>query len=91
MGQLAYIRENWVEQLGGELKRLLLATDVLNEEEIAIWMRFHPHGGGRARFGRVAVAAVDGGMRGLRVTSLWGSGRVDAGSGGRRRLRSSHR
>ena len=53
MGQLAYIRERWVPQLGEELKRLLLATDVLNEEEIAIWMRFNPGlaGGRGGRFG----------------------------------------
>lgn len=41
-GQLAYIRENWVEHLGDELRHILLAIDILKEEDIAIWMRFHP-------------------------------------------------
>lgn len=45
-GQLDYIRENWVPFLGEELKAVLLAVDVLKEEEIAIWMRFHPGIGG---------------------------------------------
>ncbi|MEO6803795.1 MAG: alpha-amylase family glycosyl hydrolase [Granulicella sp.] len=41
-GQLAYIRDHWVEYLGKELRDLLLAIDILKEEDIAIWMRFHP-------------------------------------------------
>jgi glycosidase len=41
-GQLAFIRERWAEHLGEELKQVLLAMDVLKEEDIAIWMRFHP-------------------------------------------------
>ena len=40
--QLAWIRENWGSALGEGLRRILLATDVLKEEEIAVWMRFHP-------------------------------------------------
>ncbi len=43
-GQLDYIVEAWAEILGDDLKRLLLAIDVLREEELAIWMRFHPPG-----------------------------------------------
>jgi hypothetical protein len=43
-GQLDYIREHWAVVLGEDLKRVLLAIDVLREEEIAIWMRFHPAG-----------------------------------------------
>ncbi len=43
-GQLNYIREHWAAVLGEDLDRLLLAIDVLREEEIAIWMRFHPAG-----------------------------------------------
>ena len=43
-GQLAYIRENWAPYLGADLRRLLLAIDVLKEEDVAIWMRFHPAG-----------------------------------------------
>ena len=43
-GQLDYIREHWAEVLGDDLTRVLLAIDVMREEEIAIWMRFHPAG-----------------------------------------------
>lgn len=46
-GQLAYIREHWVESIGKEIDRTLLAADVLREEEVAIWMRFHPPTPGR--------------------------------------------
>jgi hypothetical protein len=41
-GQLDYISEYWAPYIGEELKRILLAIDVLREEELAIWMRFHP-------------------------------------------------
>lgn len=41
-GQLDYIREHWAPILGKDLNRVLLAIDVLREEEIAIWMRFNP-------------------------------------------------
>jgi len=41
-GQLSWIRENWAEFLGENLQKVLLAVDVLKEEEVAIWMRFHP-------------------------------------------------
>ena len=41
-GQLNFIRENWSEYLGESFRRILLAVDVLKEEDIAIWMRFHP-------------------------------------------------
>ncbi len=43
-GQLDYIREHWAPVLGEDINRLLLAIDVLREEEIAVWMRFHPPG-----------------------------------------------
>ncbi len=43
-GQLDYIREHWAPVLGEDLRRVLLAIDVLREEEIAVWMRFHPAG-----------------------------------------------
>ncbi|HKR27194.1 MAG TPA: hypothetical protein VJS11_07050, partial [Acidobacteriaceae bacterium] len=46
-GQLAWIRQNWSEYLGEALSKVLLATDVLKEEEIAVWMRFHPPTGHR--------------------------------------------
>ena len=45
-GQLAYLRQNWGQLIGEDVRRLLLAMDVLKEEETAIWMRFHPQGGG---------------------------------------------
>ena len=41
-GQLEFIREHWAKHLGDELKRVLLAIDVVREEDLAIWMRFHP-------------------------------------------------
>jgi glycosidase len=41
-GQLAYIVEHWAELIGDSLQKLLLAIDVLKEEDVAIWMRFHP-------------------------------------------------
>ena len=43
-GQLEYIRHHWGDLLGDFLRRLLLAMDVLREEQVAIWMRFHPPG-----------------------------------------------
>ena len=43
-GQLEFIREKWAPYLDAELKRVLLAIDVLREEDIAIWLRFHPPG-----------------------------------------------
>ena len=51
-GQLDFIRENWTEVLGPELNRVLLATDVLREEEVAIWLRFNPPGSDRHRHGQ---------------------------------------
>src|ERR1700733_15296297 len=41
-GQLAYIIEHWAELIGDALSKLLQAIDVLKEEDVAIWMRFHP-------------------------------------------------
>jgi hypothetical protein len=43
-GQLDFIREKWTKYLGPDMRRILLAIDVLREEDIAIWMRFHPPG-----------------------------------------------
>ncbi len=48
-GQLDFIRERWSPYLGEEIKRVLLAIDTLREEEIAVWMRFHPAGPGKYR------------------------------------------
>ena len=47
-GQLEFIREKWTPYLG-DLGRVLLAIDVLREEEIAVWMRFNPAGPGQFR------------------------------------------
>ncbi|MBV8675291.1 MAG: alpha-amylase [Acidobacteriaceae bacterium] len=43
-GQLDYIRDKWSRYLGPDLRRVLLAIDVVREEDIAIWLRFHPPG-----------------------------------------------
>src|SRR6185437_4599349 len=43
-GQLEFIRERWAKHLGGDMRRLLLAVDILREEDLAIWLRFHPPG-----------------------------------------------
>ena len=44
--QLALIRKLWKPLLGESLEQLLqIAAEILHEEELAIWMQFHPHGG----------------------------------------------
>ena len=43
-GQLEYIRRHWADLVGEFLRRLLLAMDVRKEEQVAIWLRFHPPG-----------------------------------------------
>jgi glycosidase len=43
-GQLEFIREHWSKHLGEDLRRVLLAVDILREEDLAIWLRFHPPG-----------------------------------------------
>ncbi len=48
-GQLAYIRENWVHYLGEDVRQVLLAMDLLKEEDIAIWMQFHPRSASHGR------------------------------------------
>ena len=55
-GQLDYIRTHWGEHLGPELKRALLAIDILREEDIAIWMRFNPAGPDHHRHGAFGTA-----------------------------------
>ena len=80
IGQLAYIRENWVEQLGEELRRVLLATDVLNEEEIAVWMRFHPWDRTGAERGRQGGGGWrDEGFEGDEFIGFRADGRARAG------------
>jgi glycosidase len=53
--QLAFIRERWMPMLGEWLLQLLartqVALDILKEEEIATWMRFHPSEGLGAKRG----------------------------------------
>ena len=50
-GQLEFIRENWPRHIGQDLSRALLAIDVLREEDVAIWLRFHPPGPDHHRHG----------------------------------------
>jgi glycosidase len=50
-GQLDFIREHWSKHLGEDLRRVLLAIDTLREEDLAIWMRFHPPGPDNFRHG----------------------------------------
>ncbi|MGZ6269627.1 MAG: alpha-amylase family glycosyl hydrolase, partial [Candidatus Limnocylindrales bacterium] len=47
-GQLRYIRERWGLLLGRFLDRLVVSLDVLREEEVGLWLRFHPGTGGGA-------------------------------------------
>jgi glycosidase len=61
-GQLAFIRDRWADLLGDFLQRMLMALDVLKEEDMAIWMRFHPpehhHFGGALTWGDSSAAAI---------------------------------
>lgn len=50
-GQLEFIREHWSQHLGEDLRRVLLAIDVVREEDLAIWLRFHPPGPDHHRHG----------------------------------------
>ena len=50
-GQLDFIRERWAPILGESLKQVLLAIDTIREEDVAIWMRFHPPGPDNHRHG----------------------------------------
>jgi glycosidase len=61
--QLALIRKLWKPLLGESLEQLLqIASEILHEEELAIWMQFHPHGGtaqqGKQEHSVVASAEV---------------------------------
>jgi glycosidase len=51
IGQLDFIRERWAPFMGADLRRILLAIDVLREEDLAIWMRFNPPGPDQFRHG----------------------------------------
>jgi glycosidase len=60
-GQLAFIRDQWKDLVGDLVSKMLIALDVLKEEEVAIWMRFHPparHAGGAHTRGDSSAAAV---------------------------------
>ena len=41
-GQLAFIQKKWTSVLGDMIRRMLTAMDILKEEELAVWMQFHP-------------------------------------------------
>jgi hypothetical protein len=58
-GQLRYIRERWSGLLGEYEERLARGLDILDEEALARWRRFHPTDGG-AGGGWAAEAAVPG-------------------------------
>ncbi|MGE5322106.1 MAG: alpha-amylase family glycosyl hydrolase [Actinomycetota bacterium] len=60
-GQIAFIREQWAPLLGELFRKMLIAIDVLKEEEMAVWMRFHPpghHFGGAQTWGDSSAGAV---------------------------------
>jgi len=56
-GQLAFLREEWGDELADLMRLLLTAEDILKEEERAVWMAHHP---GAAMFdgGDSSAAAV---------------------------------
>jgi len=58
--QLALIRKLWKPLLGDRLEQLLqIASEILHEEELAIWMQFHPRGAtGERKPSVVATAEV---------------------------------
>ncbi|MBM3221515.1 MAG: alpha-amylase [Candidatus Rokubacteria bacterium] len=56
-GQLAYIRHHWSDLLGDFLDRLLRGMDVLKEEQVAVWLRFHPPGPNPAGAQQLEAAA----------------------------------
>ena len=51
-GQLAFLQRKWGSRIADLLRRLVLAGDVLKEEELAVWMRFHPPSENAAEAGR---------------------------------------
>ncbi len=51
-GQLAILQGKWGSRIGELLRRVVLAGDVLKEEELATWMRFHPPSENAAEAGR---------------------------------------
>jgi glycosidase len=83
-GQLEFIRERWTKHLGEDLKRVLLAIDVVREEDLAIWLRFHPPGPDWHRHG-----APTWGMAGFVGDEFIGF-EEEFGPGGRRRYASDY-
>jgi glycosidase len=84
-GQLDYIREQWEPILGPELKRALLAIDVIREEDIAIWMRFNPAAPDNFRHG------APGGAEGFVGDEYVGFDEMyETGPDGKRRLRQQY-
>ncbi|HEU4672293.1 MAG TPA: alpha-amylase family glycosyl hydrolase [Candidatus Limnocylindrales bacterium] len=61
-GQLRYIGEHWGHLVGDLLDRLLVHLDVLVEEELATWRRFHPFGGGHAADSAAALGDALAGL-----------------------------
>jgi hypothetical protein len=84
-GQLEFIRENWQKYLGEDLNRVLLAIDVLKEEDVAIWMRFHPPG--PDKFGHAAPTWGTQGFIGDEFVGFDDQGEFEVGADGVRRRR----
>jgi len=84
-GQLEFIRENWQKYLGEDLSRVLLAIDVLKEEDVAIWMRFHPPG--PDKFGHAAPTWGTQGFIGDEFVGFDDQGEFEVGADGVRRRR----
>ena len=76
--QLALIRRLWKPLLGDSLERfLLIAGEILREEELAIWMQFNPAAAAGAAMPPGAAANVGSAMavncQPLRCAGLWRS------------------
>ncbi|MEZ2348391.1 alpha-amylase family glycosyl hydrolase [Terriglobus sp. RCC_193] len=86
-GQLDFIRQHWSEALGPALPRTLLAIDTLREEEVAIWMQFHPAGHNVRHHGPVEYGGKEGfvGDEYIGFDEYWEDVRNDDGSITRRR------
>ncbi len=61
-GQLRFIRERWADLVPEVLDALLVHLDVLVEEELATWRRFHPVAGGGRGDSAAALSAALGGL-----------------------------
>jgi glycosidase len=86
-GQLDFIRQHWPDVLGPALSRTLLAIDTLREEEVAIWMQFHPAGHNVRHRGPVEYGGKEGfvGDEYIGYDEYWEDVRNDDGSITRRR------